>query len=133
MSRRFRGWDEFALKNLGEKQKKRKKNKFNAEQTIYGGKRFDSKYESQVAQELDWMLQGGEIQSYETQVKIPLIVNGKLITNHYMDFVVTHNDGTKEYVEAKGHENAVWKLKRNLFLALNPGVKYTIRKKGNEV
>lgn len=36
------------------------------------------------------------------------------ITNYYMDFVVTNNDGSKTFYETKGMELSVWKLKFRL-------------------
>lgn len=106
----------------------KKENKYKAQKKEYNGEIFDSTFEAKIAQELDWRVKGGDIQSYETQVEIRIIVNGVFICKHLMDFVITHNDGSIEYVEAKGYETAVWKLKKKLFLALYPGVKYTIRK-----
>jgi len=35
-----------------------------------------------------------------------------------MDFVVTHNDGSLEYVEVKGFQTEVWRLKWKIFEAI---------------
>lgn len=86
-------------------------NKFGAKKSTYNGFNYDSKFEANVAQDLDLRLRVGEIKGIERQVKIPLVAYGKHITNYFIDFVVTHNDGHLEYVEAKGYETDVWKMK----------------------
>jgi hypothetical protein len=81
---------------------------------------YDSKLEAKTAQELDLRVkaENDNLESWERQVKISLDVNGDHICNYYIDFVATRADGIKEYIECKGLELPVWKLKWNLFLAL---------------
>ena len=86
-------------------------NKYGAKKTEYNGSRYDSKYEAQIAQDLDLRLRTGDIKHVEKQVKIPLEAYGKHIANYFIDFVVTHNDGHLEYLEVKGLEMPVWKMK----------------------
>lgn len=127
---RFKGWTEKdILRLIGETKKLRDNNKFNSRKTEYKDKKFDSAYEVEIAMELDWRISAGVIRSYERQVKIPLTVNGVHICNHFMDFVITHNDNSKEYLEAKGYATQLWKLKKKLFLALYSNVKHTTRYK----
>jgi hypothetical protein len=73
----------------------------------------------------------GEIIKWERQVKIPLEVNGYLVANYYIDFVV-YRDGETEYVECKGYPTPEWKLKWRLFEALytQPGNKLTVIQQG---
>lgn len=97
-------------------------NKFKAKRQDYGGKWYHSKGEAAYAEELDWRLKAGEIQSWERQVKIPLKVNGVLIANYYVDFKVIDKHGGVQYVEYKGFETAEWKMKWNLFTALLPEI-----------
>lgn len=92
-------------------------NKFGAKKSNYKGFNYDSKFEAQHAQELDLRVRVGEIKSFEKQVKIPLYAYGKFIANYYIDFVITHNDGHLEYVETKGYETDVWKMKWKMFEA----------------
>lgn len=66
---------------------------------------------------------------YKTQVKYPLAINGKHICNHYVDFEVEHADGTVEVIESKGFETAIWRLKRKMFEACYPDIKYTVWRK----
>jgi len=86
-------------------------NKYGAKKSVYNGYNYDSKFESQVAQDLDLRLKCGDIKDVQKQVKIDLQAYGKHITNYFIDFVITHNDGHLEYYEAKGYETDVWKMK----------------------
>lgn len=79
-----------------------------------------SRFEALVCDELNLEYRGHKI---KTEVKFPMVVNGKLICNHYMDFVIDD----KIAVEAKGFETATWKIKSKLFSALYPDYKYQIR------
>lgn len=92
----------------------------------------DSKFEASIAQDLELLLKAKEIQSFEEQVKIPLVVNGYHLCNYFIDFVIYHNDGTVEYREAKGFPTEVWKLKWKLFEALYdlPGNILTVEYQG---
>lgn len=97
---------------------KSRRNKYNAKPTCYNGIKYHSKLEAKYAQDLDWRLKAKDIKSWKRQVKISLDVNGKHICNYYIDFVITHNDDSIEYIEVKGFETQVWKLKWKLFQAL---------------
>lgn len=93
-----------------------------------GDKQYDSKFEANYGQELELRVKAGDIQGFETHVRIPLVVNGYTICNYYIDFVIFHNDETTEYVECKGLPTDVWRIKWKLFLALfedDPNVKIT--------
>lgn len=103
----------------------------NAKKSEYKGSIYDSKFEANYAAELDLLLKAGEIIKWERQVKIPLIVNGYIICNYYIDFVV-YRDGETEYVECKGYPTEVWKLKWKIFESLytKPENKLTIIQQG---
>lgn len=93
----------------------------------------DSKFEAGKAQDLEFLVRAGEIKEFKEQVKIPLIVNDLVVCDYYIDFVVTHNDGTVEYIETKGYATDVWKLKWKLFEALysgDPNVVLTVEYQG---
>ena len=89
-----------------------------------------AKKEAKYAEDLDWRVKGKDIKSWERQKKISLDVNGKHIANYYIDFVIHHNDGSREYVEVKGFATEVWRLKWKLFEALideiDPGMEITV-------
>ena len=53
-------------------------------------------------------------------------MNGKHICNHYVDFIVTKNDGSIEAHEYKGFRTGVWLLKMKLFKALYPEIPYIV-------
>lgn len=93
-------------------------NKYRAKKQEYDGKWYHSRGEAAYAQELDWRKKAGEIKSWERQVKIELKVNGILITNYYVDFLVVTKDGIRQYHEYKGYKTADFILKWRLFQAL---------------
>ncbi len=93
----------------------------------------DSKFEAGKAQELELLKRAGEIADFKEQVKIPLVVNGLVVCDYWIDFVITHNDNSIEYCETKGFATDVWKLKWKLFEALysgDPNVKLTVEYQG---
>ncbi len=112
--------------------KSKQKNKFNAKGQTYNGVWFHSTFELNVYQALEWKLKAGEIKKLERQVKIDIRVNGVHITNYYIDMLVTHNDGFREYIEAKGVETQDWKIKWRLLEAIldeyDPGATMTLEK-----
>lgn len=93
-------------------------NKYHAKKTEYNGSVYHSKLESAYAEELDWRIKAKEIKGWERQIKLDLKVNGIHITNYYMDFVINHHDGSKEYVECKGMALPLWKMKWSLLEAV---------------
>lgn len=111
---------------------KYEKNKYNNTPQLYNGMRYDSKKEAEYAKQLDLRVKAKDIKSWERQVKIDLRVNGKHIANYYCDFLITHKDGHKEYVEIKGVILELWRLKWLLFEALldeiSPGAELTVIK-----
>jgi hypothetical protein len=95
-------------------------NKMNAKGQYYKGEYYHSTGEMNYAQDLDIRKTVGEIADWRRQVKIDLRVNDVHISNYFIDFVIQHNDGTREYVEYKGYETDAFKQKWKLFLALAP-------------
>jgi hypothetical protein len=106
--------------------------KYSYYKTAKQGK-FDSKFEAGKAQELELLKKAGEIADYQTQVKIPLEVNGYIVCDYTIDFIIEHKDGMIEYLETKGFATDVWKLKWKLFEAIysdSPNVKLTVEYQG---
>lgn len=99
------------------------KNYYSSKKCIVNGKSFDSKFESQYAQELEYRLKAHDIKSFESHIPIQLVVHSLhsdvkySIGKYYIDFIVYHNDGTKEYVEIKGMSTGTWKMKWKVFVA----------------
>lgn len=102
----------------------------------YNGKVYDSCKEAGEARELDKKIDNGEIVSYQKQVRIdfyikyrqtddfkplpPIIIANPepnerryshYFTSYILDYAVTHNDGTIEFVEVKGLKGDEFKKK----------------------
>jgi hypothetical protein len=71
-------------------------------------------------------VRGREIKSYEVEHTFDLEVSGQLICKHRVDFLVVTREGIPEVHEFKGYATKDWKLKRKLFMALYPGIKYHV-------
>ena len=112
-------------------------NKYHSKSTQVDGITYHSKFEAGYAEELKLRLMAKDIKDWERQVKLDLKVNGMHITNYYIDFIVHHNDGSKEYVEVKGFETEVWRLKWKILEATfeefreDPGDRLTVVKQSS--
>lgn len=86
----------------------------NIKQTFEGNV-YDSKAEAGYGIYYADLLKKGEIKAVRRQVRIPLLgENGSTIAHYKIDFVIDHLDGTEEYVEIKGFETQVWRMKFKL-------------------
>ena len=92
-------------------------NKYHAQSSIYNGISYHSKFEAAYAQSLDISQKAGIIKSWERQVKLDLRVNDYHITNYYIDFIIHHNDESREFVELKGFSTPLWEMKWRVFEA----------------
>lgn len=75
--------------------------------------------------------QGKErVESWERQVRFPLVVNDQKICDYVCDFLVHYADGRKELVEVKGYWTPEAKLKLKLFKAVflnaHPDIRYVV-------
>ena len=104
-------------------------NKFGNVATSYGGVVYASKFEARYARELDLRVKAKDIKKWESQVKMPIVVNGKKICTYIIDFLIIHNDGKKEYIEVKGMMTSTASLKIKLFRALHPDLILTVVRK----
>ena len=59
----------------------------------------------------DSLLQEGKIKEVKTQHRIDIRINDVHWRNHYVDFLVTLNDGRQKYCETKGFPTEPWKMK----------------------
>lgn len=100
----------------------KKRHKFGAIRSEYGGVMYDSKREAAEAYKLDMLKAAGEVLSWERQVVFDLKVCGELICRYRADFVVKYADGMSEILEVKGHETEAWKIKESLFRAIHPSL-----------
>jgi hypothetical protein len=101
--------------------------------TWYDGFLYDSKGESQLAQDLDRLLRDRYITKIERQVPFTLYENGKRVCLHKPDFVVTRPNGKREVREFKGNYEGQaidrWKNKLRLFTQNYPDIPYYTVKK----
>jgi hypothetical protein len=107
----------------------RRANKYGAIRTVFNGRKYDSKHEAGVAQDLDLLLKSGVATAIEPQKTFLLYgKNGGKVGSWRADFFVTFKDGHSEVFEAKGLEFADFRLKRNLFEDNYPEIPLTIIK-----
>jgi hypothetical protein len=93
--------------------------------TCNSGHKHASRIESEYCQQLHLLEKAKQIISYKSQVAFNLEVNGKLICKHIVDFLVMTKKG-EEVHEVKGFATRDWKLKRKLFEAIYPQIKYYV-------
>jgi len=86
----------------------------------FSGHCHDSRAEARYCDQLRAAQQAGDIVGYVTQVNTPLIVCGKVICHHIVDFVVEVRPGEFEAREVKGFATPEWSIKHKLWLATNP-------------
>lgn len=96
-----------------------KANKYGARKTIFNDRKFDSKFEASVAQDLEFRKLAKDIKDYECQFKVIMEIynqHGKKVheVSHKVDFRILHNDGSYELLEAKGVETSDYKFRRKL-------------------
>jgi hypothetical protein len=104
------------------------RNKYGAKSSVYKDYRYDSQMEAKYAEQLDWRVQAGEILEVKRQHKLTLDVNGRHVTNYYVDFRVTFPDGREEFHEVKGFPTPEWKIKWELARAIYGGEKFILIK-----
>lgn len=106
-------------------------NKYGAKKQEFNGVSYHSKKEAGYASELELRKKAGDIKDWSRQKVMPLDVGRFHICNYVIDFVIEHNDESIEYVEVKGFETALWRLKWKLFEATYgdlPNVRLTVVK-----
>ena len=69
---------------------------------------------------------GSDIQEIEHEIPYKLIVNDTLVCVHKPDWTITLKTGVKKIVEFKGNPTSEWRIKKNLFIALYPHIKYEV-------
>src|SRR5690349_17788312 len=92
------------------------RHKFNAVKTEVDGIKFSSKLEAKVYHRLKMEQAIGKVLFFHRQV--PIDLPGK--TRYFCDFQVFYADGSVEYLDAKGVETPIFKLKAKQVEALYP-------------
>jgi hypothetical protein len=91
-------------------------NKYRAKATIIDGHRFPSKHEADTYLKLRLLKQAGKIKDFKMQV--PLGLRAQTSTGreyrYMVDFMTTELDGSHTWIEAKGMDLPLGKLKRAL-------------------
>ena len=107
------------------------KHKYNARRSKCNlGHSHPSMLEGQYCNALQLRVNALEINSFEYAKRYELRVNGCLIGHHKPDFTVITNDGKIEVHETKGMITTDFMLRKNLFEAIYPEIKYIIIKSG---
>jgi hypothetical protein len=101
-------------------------NKYNNQIVEYNGYKYQSKKEADYARGLDFGLKAGTVEYWKGQVKFKCEVNGTHVCNYFLDFEVGRPSAV-EYIDVKGVQTDVFKLKKRLVEALN--WKYDEKKK----
>lgn len=105
-----------------------KRSKYGARKTTCAqGHKHDSKREAEYCNELAFKVKIGAIKHYDCQYNFELWVRSSLITIHKVDFLV-NTGASVEAHEVKGFETRDWKLRKKLFEALFPEIKYLVIK-----
>jgi len=98
-------------------------NKFNARKTTVDGITFDSAKEAKRIGELRLLERAGVIRNLELQPAFPLVVNGVKVCVYRADAAYFENNArVVEDVKSQPTKTPVYRLKRKLLLALNPGL-----------
>ncbi len=93
--------------------------KYGNKKTEYAGRKYDSKFEARIAQELELRMKAGEFTEIDPQYRIKLYVylpdgsKADLFT-YICDFRCLKKDGSYLLVEAKGHVTDVYRTKRKI-------------------
>lgn len=95
---------------------RRHRHKFNAQRTEALGRKYDSKKEARYAQQLELRRRSGEVLFWLEQVPLRLPGN----TKYVVDFQIFWASGEVSFVDVKGMQTEVFKLKKRQVEALYP-------------
>lgn len=93
--------------------------KYGNTKTVFNGRKYDSKFEARIAQELDLRMKSGEFIEITPQYRIKLYVylpDGKKadLFTYVCDFRCEHPDGSYLLVEAKGALTDTYRTKKKI-------------------
>ena len=109
--------------------KKAGRQKYENTPTRYDGHRFDSSSECDYYKHLLKLQRAGAVQMILRQVPFHLTSNSENIAKYVCDFQVFYKNGTIEFVDVKGIETDMFKLKKKLVESQYP-VEIKVLKKG---
>jgi hypothetical protein len=61
---------------------------FNTKKVNFNNKSYDSKFEADFGATLELRKRSGEIEGFDTHVRLPLNVNGYTVCDYYIDFII---------------------------------------------
>lgn len=94
-------------------------NKYNNAKTFIDGIKFDSQKEALYYTRLKQLKKDGEIVKFDLQPGFELLTKIPKVNRaimYYADFLIYHNDKTKEIVDVKGVKTTAFQLKYNMLL-----------------
>lgn len=91
--------------------------KYKAVKTIVDGFTFASKLEAKYYRIYSAMENAGIIKNLKMQTSLPFIFEGKKIFTYKPDFEYDDQDGKHHYIDVKGVETPLFKLKKKLIEA----------------
>lgn len=92
------------------------KHKFGAKQVEHDGIKFSSKLEGRYYEQLKMRQKSGDVLFFLRQCPIHLPGN----TKYVVDFIEYHSDGTCHFVDVKGLETEIFRLKKRQVEDLYP-------------
>lgn len=93
------------------------------EDRVYNGRCYHSKAEALYAFGLDMQKSQRAIFNWKAQVGFPITISGVFICKVIIDFEIEDVEGAPpRYVELKGWESEVWKLKKKMLLGCYPNI-----------
>lgn len=107
-----------------------KGSKFGNVWTEVDGVKFQSKKEANYYGKLKLRKRAGDIKDFKRQVSFSLVVNGCLICKYRADFIIYHNDGSREVIDVKSDQTETiysFTLIKKLMYAIHK-IKITIAK-----
>lgn len=104
----------------------RRRSKYSNARTDYNGRTYDSKAEARYAMGLDMRQRAGEVLYWLWQV--PFHLPGKTV--YRCDFAVFESDGSAHYVDVKGIETQLFKLKKRQVEELYPVTIEVVKTRG---
>ncbi len=102
------------------------KTKYRNVPTIVDGIRFASKREAKRDAELQLLQRAGEINTLRRQPRMPLKVEGQLITTYVADWSYHERDGRWVFEDAKGAQTPEFKIKFALAKVLYPEIEWRL-------
>lgn len=103
--------------------KPKKKNKYNARKVTVDGLKFDSRKEADYYSNLKLLKRAGEIKGFCRQARFYIGAGREYVC----DFIVWHESHV-EIIDVKGFETDVFKIKKDMFDEMYPGLELKIVK-----